>query len=375
MNQQNNEKKKTAPLCLGFTQKGDPCKRKGCEKYKGFCASHNPAETLPRCYYNFAMEEMGRCSNKCRKGKIYCVEHKDFTPSVDWCRDTPFKDCETSLKFVEFMRDYVIRGGVCSIEKRYDALENAERAEYYKADLKKLNETLTEYMKFASVKYPIQYGEASVCLTEIGYRCRKQMLKMMDYKKVRLNTMNMSGENDAYEIMVKIEKEMYYIKEHIIKDKYGGATETFNIALFKEGQEDEVETWTNEMEGETFFCLASAENARPLEIKPRSYKEGMRVLYNAGYGGNFDLCFGIVKSSTMFVVNIERVKEDKLPNSKRVFWDTPLHTLSDNSYNRVRSFNSRKILDCGNWRSNPIYEDGEEWVEGEDLPNINNNGI
>ena len=273
MENQNNEKK-TAPLCLGFTQKGLPCKKKGCDKYKGFCASHNPAETLPRCYYNFAMEEMGRCSNKCRKGKIYCVEHKDFTPSIDWCRDTPFKDCETSLKFVEFMRDYVMRGGVCPIEKRYDALENAERAEYYKTDLKKLTETLTEYMKFASVKYPIHYGEASMCLTNIDYRCRTQMLKMMDYKRIKITTMNMSGENDAYNIMVNIGKEMYDIKEHIIKEKYGGATETYNIGLFLEGQEDAIEKWTDDMEGSNFFSLPSAENERPLKLTARSCDGG-----------------------------------------------------------------------------------------------------
>lgn len=367
MNQQNNEKK-TAPLCLGFTQKGDPCKKKGCEKYGGFCATHNPEETLPRCYYTYADGEKGRCSGKCRKGKIYCKEHKDFMPTIDWCRNTPFTDCETSLKFVEFMRDYVIRGGVCPINKRYDALENADRVKYYKADGEKFNKTLNEYMEFASVKYPIQYKEASMCLTEIGYRSRTTMLKMMDYKRVKFTTMNMSGENDAYNIMVRIGRELYYIKEHIINEKYGGATETYNIGLFLEGQEDAVDKWTDEMEGSNFFCLPSAETERPLNLTCASYKVGMRVLYNAGYGSNFEPCFGVVKSSTSLSVDIERVKEDKLPNSMRVCWDTPLYTLTDNSYNRVRKFFKRDVLDCGNWSKNPIYEDGEEWVESEDLP-------
>jgi len=304
------------------------------------------------------------------------VEHKDYVNRIDWARDTPFTECETSLKFAEFMRDYTFWNG-CPITKRCDKIETIDKGAFMDADEARFKKGFDEYVDFARVKYPIQYSETSTNFKTDRQQILMKIKTMRRYGRVNFKTMNMSGENEEYNIVVKIGEEMRDIKKHIIKEKYGGADHIYNIAFFIDGQEDAVRKWESGFMGASFFCLASAETERPLKITAQSYQEGDRVIYIAdnisGTGGAFKrVAMGIIKavgSSTSWL-RVEEVLTERLPKSVKVSWDTPYYK-PNNPLKHMEVCICQDIINIQRWDGeNPIYSDTKEWVNNEHLPTL-----
>lgn len=295
-------------------------------------------------------------------------------PYIDWFRLTPFTDCDKSLKFVRFMRDYAYRNS-CPIEARCDKIETIDKKAFVDADEARFIEKYDAYEAFAKDKYPIHYEEANYGFKSMRKRILQILNNMRKYGRVNFKTMNMSGENDSYDIVVKIGDEMTDIKKAIIKDKHNNAIHTHNVSLFIADTEDAITAWSPDYMGESFFCLASAGNAKPLTITGESYEVDDRVLYiadnYAGTGGAHSrLAVGFIKTLGGGFMKIQEVEMNRLTNSFKIAWDKPLYTQNGNN-NNLSFVKLADIINIQRWDSeNPLYDDDKCWVDNTNLPTI-----
>lgn len=363
----NNTTNNQNTTCDAVLKNGTKCKNPS--KYGTKCGVHFKQSTLVKCYFN---DDGDACGKECKKGQIYCPLHQTSKEMCGFCWNIEnFNECKPSLDFHQALAPYVYNvvevGNTKTCYKLDYPIKKRHRDPTYTEEEKLKNVMMEQtevkvafekYIKYVKTAYPVEYMREGEQLISM----RKDIMEELDFEKcikhIQFNAFSPDGINEQMKLCIYQPRGVNNIIEHIIKERYNGDENNYNIALHLEGEENKIEKWGDEMNDKNIFILTSHTNARPYRVSNASYMVGDRIKYR--YDDLNEVCYGIIRAINGDYFGVDGVKFTISKNKKqrKIEWGKHWGGLG-------RTFNvGWKIIECGRWVDDPIYTSTTgEWMD------------